>query len=758
MDEKNYKSNIDSAALAEDYSLEDILDEYRISLPDAPYGEESLTERSKRIVLDAFDGAGGHSSISSIDELMEETVAESRAAVEVTENVSEETDEEPVCEESAAVEESAEEEDYSETEGSVDELTGLSEYELRELVDSDERERYASGDIDYDLGDEEYSGDELPQPKRDSHRRRRGSKGTMSPMLAILALITHKRSQRVKADAELPTAEEEDKDVPEVEPQKAMKLYAYNISSLKIRMMAAFAVSAVMLYITFAFYSFLPLAGAMKSPVGASLTLIILLLTVMLCGADIIASGLLNLIRGRASYETLASLSCLLAAADAAAIAIMKTGDFGIPFCAVSAISMCFALLGNYWSCTGLLDSFEVACEDEPAAVTAEKGISGKGSAMVKSSRGIGGFIRRSEEADIGEYMHAVLVPCVIAAVLIFGALAAFAKGQSESFIHCLSSMMACAAAFSGGVCFAYPFSVTAAKLARFGGAISGWAGVSDIGKSKGVVITDGDIFPQGTVSIAGIRVLQGLSADKVISYTGSVIAASANGLSPAFVELIRRNGYSICRVENFTPHDGGGLTAVVNGENIMVGNAGFMNLMGIRVPQKMANRNTVFTAISGELSGLFDIDYKPLPSVQDSLGVLMRSGCDAVFALRDFNMTPDSLRSKFHVSGESFNLPSYPDRFSISGAGASPQSPVAAIIVKEGMVPIVEVSKRGKRLYWAAMVGAILAAVLSGLGVLLMFFGCWSGSFLDANAAKAALIMLLCLIPNVLGGIWLQR
>ncbi|MBO5975711.1 MAG: hypothetical protein J6P94_00855, partial [Oscillospiraceae bacterium] len=286
----------------------------------------------------------------------------------------------------------------------------------------------------------------------------------------------------------------------------------------------------------------------------------------------------------------------------------------------------------------------------------------------------------------------------------------------------------------------------------------SGWPGARDVGKSRGVVISDKDIFPNDSVSISGIRVLQNCDPDKVISYTGSVIAASASGLSAPFTELIKRNGYTLCRVENFTPHDGGGLTAVVNGENVMVGNAGFMNLMGIRVPQRLANRNTVFTAISGQLSGLFDIDYKPQPSVQDALGVLLRSKCDVIFALRDFNMTPDALRNKFHVNGDGFNLPSYPERFRISGIEASAELPVSAVIAKEGMVPVAELSKRGKNLYYAVLVSVAIAAVGSVIGLLGMFIASWLGAFGPANAALAALIMLIWLIPNAVIGLWLQR
>ena len=165
-----------------------------------------------------------------------------------------------------------------------------------------------------------------------------------------------------------------------------------------------------------------------------------------------------------------------------------------------------------------------------------------------------------------------------------------------------------------------------------------------------------------------------------------------------------------------------------------------------------------VFTTISGELVGLFDIGYKPLPAVQNALAGLLNSGYDTVFALRDFNMTPDALRNKFHVSGENFNLPSYPERFNISAARDEGATPIAAVIAREGMVPVVELCTRCRRLYRCSWAAAVLAMVLGGGGLLLMFFACWKGNFLGANAAKTLLLMLLCLIPNILSGFWLDR
>lgn len=752
MDEKYYDNRI--ANENQDFSLEDILAEYKGYPVGAPTDGSSLTDRSKRIVMEAIGDAVGQASFGSIDEIVEDTVSEEMvaAAKEViarSEEAQAETEpaaeaEEPVCEDPA-------QEEAPSAEETVEKV--ISEYELQGLVDSDESERYASFDPELDFLDEE----------TEPVLRRRADKSAdrekfLSPIVAILALITHRRSQRAQADAMPATADEEDADIPEMEPEKAAKFYGNQLGGLRFRGRVALGLSLVMLYITLAFDSFLPLAGAMKGTTAASLVLLIMLISVMVCGLDVLTAGIMSLVRGRPTSDSLVAVSCVLAMIDALAIAFMKTADFGLPFCAVAAISMTASVWGAYYTAKGMRYGFRVLGSKRATALTAEKGISARGTSLMKSGRGVSGFVKRSEQADFGEYVYNTVTPVVLAFALVFGVLASLLHGQAKAFFHCLSVMVAVGASFSAGLCFALPFAVTARKLYSSGAGLCGWAGVRDIGRSGNVVITDGDIFPQGTVEISSIRVLEGSMADKIISYTGSVVAASGNGMAGAFSELISRNGYSLCRVENFIPHDGGGMTAVVNGENVMVGSTAFMNLMGIRVPQKIATKNTVFTAINGALVGIFDMEYKTSPAVQDALGLMQRSKREPIFALRDFNITPTSIENRFHLPADRINFPSFSERFRISGVEISKESPVAAVVCREGMEPLVETSQRGRKLYLGVITGTGIAAAAGLIGLIIMFVLCWNGNFAAAAASKVLLYMLLAALPQLLISIWLQR
>lgn len=764
MEEKNYKNFIEQGAPEREYSLEEILAEYNTGNYNMSPEPESLSERSKRIVLEAIDDAVGQSSMSSIDDIVEDTVSKeiARSAAEVMKKQKKGKSAKHGRQKQKQ-QLSADESEVSmaefpalKTEAKAEEKV---EYTVRELEDFNSSDSYAeSAGDDYP---ELYDADEEELDVEREHRAKKktyGKGSVLSPVVALLALITSRHNQRSQADDIRATPDEEDADVPEMEPEKAARFYAQQSGFLKLRVKVAAAVCLVMLYITLAFDSFLPLAGALRGCTACSLVLLIMLLTVMLCGLDVFTAGVMSLVRGRPNADSLVSVSCIMACADALVIGVENTAAFGLPFCSVAAVSMCFSIWGAYFTCEGLRRSFKVSASKKAAAITAEKGMSAKASALIRSTRGISGAVKRSETADLTEYVYNVLTPVLIAAAIVLGALASFFHGQSGAFVHCMSVMLAVSAAFSAGICFALPFAISAKKLYSVGAAICGWAGARDIGRSRNVVIKDSDIFPRDALEISTIRVLEGATADKVISYTGSVIAASGNGMAAAFSELLSRNGYSLCKVENFQANDGGGMTAVVNGELVMVGSTGFMNLMGIRVPQKIATRDTVFSAVNGRLVGIFSIDYKVTPAVQDALGLLQRTRREPIFALRDFNFTPTAIENKFHLPADRINFPSFSERFRISGAVIDESSPVAAVVCRDGMIPITELSERGGKLYWGIVAGTAIAAAAAVIGVIIMFVICWQGSFAAGSAARALLWMLVSLLPEAGICFWLQR
>ncbi|HHU22734.1 MAG TPA: hypothetical protein GXZ52_04860 [Clostridiales bacterium] len=736
MDNKDFENYIDETEL----SLEAILAEYKsgVLLADGERAfKDELEERSRRIMLDAMASTIGAAGISSLE-------SESAGLDHIPGGKTEEHDLEPVPAETA--------EDGPDPVFVSEPLLGW-EPEAEEITDLGET-------------DEEYARADFPPPEpepeeEDPYRpERQYSLGErlLAPIIAVLAMVAVRRHQRSQADpAEKGEGLAESKAL-ELPPEKVARLYAGQVKPLRIRGFLAAALAAILVFLSYGYELGMTMPGALSSMRVLSLMCMLIVLAVIMLGLDIFTNGIVSLFKGAPGAETLVAVSCLLSILDSIVIAL--TGHArGMPFCSVSALSMVFAILGARYTCEGYRTTFRtLAMSKSPYVVTSEQGISEGERTLIKSRRGYEGFIHRSEEADPGETSYALFTPFLLVCAFVLAFLASVVKGRPEDFFHTLSALTAVCASFSALLAFPLPFSITARRLLQSGAAIAGYAGASDISRSPRVIVTDTDIFPAGTMTMESIHILEGYYTDKVISYTGSVMAASGAGLSAVFTELMRRNGCTIHRVENFSFHEGGGIEATVRGEQVYVGSSGYMNLMGIRLPRKLNAKNAVFAAINGSLVGVFTINYVPTPSVQDALVTLFHSRAVPLFAIRDFNITPLMIQQRFRMPTDGFDFPSFSERYRISAAEPSEGSPPAAVLTREGLGPLAEASERGRRLYRASRISVFISLLGSLTGLVLMFLLCLNASFDSATAGNMMTFMFLWLVPVLVVSFGLRR
>lgn len=500
--------------------------------------------------------------------------------------------------------------------------------------------------------------------------------------------------------------------------------------------------------------------GVLKSsPSVAALVCLMMQLTVMLIGLDVITNGFFNLVRRTPGLESLVFLNCVFSALDAVVLAATGSDAVGLPFCAVSAFAVACCLWSALNTCRGFKSTFRtLAVDKDPYTVSADSEVVKDSITVLKSKRGTAGFIHRSEEAGPADTIYASLAPYLIAASVILGLLATILSGDYASILHVFAAVTAPCAPFAALVAFAVPFRTAARKLARTGSAIAGWSGASDIGRSKHLIVTDKDLFTARNISIEDIRILDGAFPDKVISYTGSVIVASGSCLATVFTDLMQRNNCTLMPVESFTCNESGGLTALVNGEEVLVGSSAFMNLKGVHLPQQLNAKNAVFTSINGLFVASFKIKYVPVQSVQNALFGLLRTKIVPIFAVRDFNITPLMLSQKFKMSTDGFDFPAYSKRYAMSAAEPSDYTQTAGIVARDGLGPLVSIAGLGRQLYVTVRICVILALLCTVIGVVLMFALCAIGAFDSATVGNLLVYMGLWLVPVILLNFSLKR
>ena len=221
------------------------------------------------------------------------------------------------------------------------------------------------------------------------------------------------------------------------------------------------------------------------------------------------------------------------------------------------------------------------------------------------------------------------------------GALALSLGAQDmKAFFHLFSLMTALCVSFNWTLSFPILFSRTARHLMMRGSALAGWSGARDVGRSRRLVLTDTDIFPEDAIEITGVRFMDKSRAAQVLGITGSMLDAAGTGLAAPFAELMRRKNAAMQTVEDFSVGEGGA-KGMVQGEEVRIGTLAYMHLSGVKIPDKIKEENALYTAVSGELAAVFPLRYRPMASVQRALAALRREHRKPIFAVRDFNLDP---------------------------------------------------------------------------------------------------------------------
>lgn len=617
------------------------------------------------------------------------------------------------------------------------------------------RSRRRKGDDTPDDGAEEAREDELPGEEPVTGKSRRRSSAFMEslkgPFVRYFATLTAQKALRAQEAASWP-APVVIRDTPELSPAKAARYYAGQYKTLSLRLFISLFLSLVLVWISLD----LPMAGPLAQNMSLRAAVcLVCLLAVMVAALDILTAGIRQICRMRLGMEALATVSCMICCADAVLSMLGLTAP--LPYCVLGAVSLTAALWGERLLCLANAMNFSTAASAKTSSIlSAEEGNAETPATLLRRDGPHEGIVRRSEEPDISREAYTVAAPLLLLAA---AALAVIGTIGSPwlSLVHRLSAYLCLCSSFSSFLCFCLPYLTAVVRLRRTGAAIAGWAGCEDMGRSRRVIVTDEDMFPKGTIQLTGVNILDGSNVEKVVSYTVSLLAASGSSVTAAFDELMKHRKYQTLKVEEFKCHDGGGLSAYIRSENVRVGSAGFMNLMGIRLPHGLVADNAICVAISNELVGVFSMKYVPVKGVRQALNILTQGRTQPVFAIRDFNITPLMIQDLFRIPAINFEFPSFRERYRLSASYGSENPPTAAILLRSGIRCAVETAERGRKLYAGTIVSTVLSIAGSALGLFLLYLIGRSGGD-SLSAGRLLGYMLLWILPVFGVSYWVYR
>lgn len=209
------------------------------------------------------------------------------------------------------------------------------------------------------------------------------------------------------------------------------------------------------------------------------------------------------------------------------------------------------------------------------------------------------------------------------------------------------------------------PISNMCKTVRRAGGMAVGYEAVDKLGDVNAVIADAGDLFPTGTVVLAGIRTF----GNKVMAEDG-IMAASAlmkeigGPLSGVFDQVISENEDVLPQVEKYTYEAGGGVVGRVDGQTVYIGGRGLLINHRLEAPSReeetqyaSGNKNIIYIAVDADVVAMLVLTYAADRRRKNELQRLEDSGISVLVRTTDPNVTVSLISRLFGIDSASVGI-----------------------------------------------------------------------------------------------------
>lgn len=551
---------------------------------------------------------------------------------------------------------------------------------------------------------------------------------------------------------------EEDYDEPieeeEYEPEQPgayVKRNALHVRNMAIRSVFAFLLCLPACYLTFAQNLGIPVPGFIswaEHPFRFLLLLAGLQLIAVALHLRMIARGLKNLFCFRADLFSVLSASTVATLLHAGYMMLVRDARHTPPYCAVNIVLLFFAGLGLYLRDSARLRACKTASSSkEPLGVFISE-CDTRINLIKHPVSETEPFTKYVQMPDGAERFWSYLAPILLIGALVFAGISSFGRHDAGRFFWAFSAILSVSAPFFLLLCYPLPFSKITRRLSQLGAALAGWYAAFSLSGERNLIIRDVDLFPKGSITLHGLKVFNNHSLEKSVSHTTSILNESKSGLAPVFAELLKSQ-YGKCeRVYHLLHHESGGMEADVCGDHVLLGTAAFLLRMGVRIPEQANAKSAMYLAVNGSLAALFNLQYKLPNDVRLSLENVVRSRVKPVMATIDCNQNPIMIEHALRVRAGAIEYPHIEERLALAADDQFLEYDPSAMIARAGLTPFASAVLGARRLRRVTIRNVVLSTVCAVIGMLLMFYITFAGSYESGAAYNVLLYQLLWTLP----------
>lgn len=166
------------------------------------------------------------------------------------------------------------------------------------------------------------------------------------------------------------------------------------------------------------------------------------------------------------------------------------------------------------------------------------------------------------------------------------------------------------------------------------------------------LVIDKTGTITEGKPRLVAIEVLDGIDEAELLGLAAATEAQSEHPLAHAVVTAAKERGLEAGAVEDFASQTGLGVSAVVGGRAVVVGNAAQLTRIGadpaaleaVAVPYRESGAGVMFVALDGKAAGLLAVADPVRANAREAIAALRADGLTVVMLTGDNQVTADAV------------------------------------------------------------------------------------------------------------------
>ena len=490
-------------------------------------------------------------------------------------------------------------------------------------------------------------------------------------------------------------------------------------------------------------FTILPLPSAMDyaSHSGRVLGIFLLLLAcAVVLAYDVIWDGIRAVLHGSPNFSTLADAALLLNIVHCC-IRLASEGE-EIPFACIAMLILFAQLRAQVGEETIKHYTYKVAgASREPIGIFWKDG---KTPHLVKAPlKSTDAFVAQTADCEERARMERLFTLSALVIAVILSVIVCVSTGDAGRLIYVLAATVtgSCQIALINASVMARRSA--ARRLAHCGAASDGDVGADDMATAQTVVLSDEDLFPNGSVILVSLELHSNLNDATALAYAAALTQGSSLGNMLA-EEVRTRYGAPLAahRVMQYE----GGIGGQIGGLQVLLGSEAFMASHGVPV-SGMAD-NALALSLDGSLAAVLTIDYNVPAVLFHAMQKLTEQKTTIWLHSRNQQITPQLVERLYGLPEGTVVVPDLEQNRMLQNPAYTRDAQLCALLMRDGLMGTADCICAARAQRKAQRAGVLIGICASIVCMLLMMYLCYAFVPSDAHPIRLLIYMVLCFIP----------